>query len=90
MELFINVNQRVTADFFLARRGEGATLIELELKPEFVQKLRETAVKQKVGRQFPDRPQVVDPMQAPDQFGVPSNLFEEFLDNVIPGIVKGL
>ena len=48
------------------------------------------AVKQKVGRQFPDRPQAVDPKQAPDQFGVPSNLFKELLDNVIPGSVKGL
>jgi hypothetical protein len=88
--LFINVNQRGRANSFLVRRGEGATLVEIELKPEFVQKLRATAVKQKVGRQFTDRPQVVDPKQAPDQFGVPSNLFKELLDNVIPGSVKGL
>jgi RHS repeat-associated protein len=88
--LYINVNQRGRAMSFLARRGEGAKLVEFELKPEFVQKLRDTAVKQREGPRFPDRPQIVDPKQAPDQFGVPKNMFQELLDNVIPGSVKGL
>ena len=83
--LFINVNQETRALEFLARRGEGASLVRFELKPEFVEKLRRLAVPQRAGRQFPGRPQLIDPTRAPDQFGIPSNMFDELLENIIPG-----
>ena len=51
--LFINVNQKTRALEFLARRGEGASLVRFELKPEFVETLRKLAVPQRAGRQFP-------------------------------------
>lgn len=85
--LFVNINQAARAVEFLARRGEGASLVRFDLKPGFVEKLRATAVKQRIGAAFPGRPQLVDP-KFPDQFGIPSNMFEELIQNVVPGSAK--
>lgn len=83
--LFINVNQQARALEFLGKRGEGASLVQFQIKPEFLDKLRKLAVDQRVGRQFPGRPQFVDPTRAADQFGIPSSMFDELLQNIIPG-----
>lgn len=82
--LFININQEGRALEYLARRGEGACLICFELRPEFVEKLRSTAVEQKEGASNPALPQRVDKNRAPDQYGIPKNLFDDFLKNVVP------
>jgi RHS repeat-associated protein len=87
--LFINVNQQSRALEFLAKRGEGANLCQFQIKPEFLDKLRRLAVDQRVGRQFPGRPQLVDPTRSPDQFGIPSSMFDELLENIIPGTGGG-
>ena len=87
--LFINVNQKTRALEFLAKRGDGARLVQFQIKPEFLDSLRRLAVDQRVGRQFPGRPQLVDPTRAPDQFGIPSNMFDELLENIIPGTGGG-
>ncbi len=86
--LFINVNQETRAVAFLARRGDTASLVRFELRPEFVEKLRSSSVRQELGRANPTRPQQVDVTAAPDQFGIPSNLFDELLQNVVPDSVR--
>ncbi|MDA8021347.1 MAG: RHS repeat-associated core domain-containing protein, partial [Thermoanaerobaculia bacterium] len=86
--LFVNVNQEQRAVEFLARRGETASLIRFDLSPEFVEKLRKMSVRQNQGRLNPTLPQRVDETVAPDQFGIPSNMFDELLDNVVPGSVR--
>ena len=88
--LFINVNQEARALEFLAKRGDTASLVKFQIKPEFLDKLRSTAVPQRAGRQFPNSPQLVDPRRAPDQFGIPSSMFDELLENIVPGSTIGL
>ncbi|MDH5493611.1 MAG: hypothetical protein OEY14_16780, partial [Myxococcales bacterium] len=86
--LFVNVGQRGRAMQFLARRGDQSQLVQFQVRPEFAERLRSMAVPQHAGRQFPGRPQVVDATRAPDQFGIPSNMFGELLDNVVPGSAR--
>jgi len=86
--LFVNVNQEARAVEFLAQRGEGASLVRFELRPEFVEKLQASAVRQELGRLNPNLPQRVDVTVAPDQFGIPANMFDELLENVVPGSVR--
>jgi RHS repeat-associated protein len=86
--LFVNVGQRTRALEFLARRGDQAFLVELQVNSSFIERLRSIAVGQNVGRQFPGRPQVVDATRAADQFGIPAGMFDELLRNVVPGSVR--
>lgn len=86
--LFVNVGQHDRALAFLAKRGETAELVQFQVAPEFVQKLSSLAVEQRIGRQYPGRPQIVDPSRAPDQFGIPSNMFQELLDSIISDTIR--
>ncbi|GDY13291.1 hypothetical protein LBMAG53_21690 [Planctomycetota bacterium] len=88
--LFININQEARALEFLARRGAGASLVRFKIKPEYLDKLRKLAVPQRAGRQYPGRPQAVDPTRAPDQFGIPNNMFKELIENIDRESVSGL
>jgi hypothetical protein len=83
--LFVNLGQKQRAVEFLVKRGETAELVQFEVTAEFAAKLRSQAVAQRLGRQYPGRPQVVDEFRARDQFGIPSSWFDELLDNIVPG-----
>jgi hypothetical protein len=86
--LFVNLGQEGRALEFLAKRGETAELVRFDVTPEFAARLRAAAVPQRVGRQFPGRPQLVDPTRAPDQFGIPSSMFDDLLNNIVPGTFR--
>jgi RHS repeat-associated protein len=86
--LFVNLGQKGRALEFLAKRGENAQLISFEIKAGFAQKLRSIAVEQRLSKLFPGRPIKVDPTKAPDQFGIPSNLFNELQENIIPDSIR--
>jgi hypothetical protein len=80
--LFINVGQESRALEFLAKRGENASLVEFRVSNSFVEKLRNTAVEQRVGKANPGLPQKVDQTRAIDQFGIPSDMFDELIKNI--------
>jgi hypothetical protein len=86
--LFVNLGQEGRALELLARRGETAELVRFNVTPEFAARLRAEAVPWRIGRQFPGRPQLVDPTKAPDQFGIPSNMFGELINNIVPGTFR--
>ena len=65
-----------------------AELVRFQVTPEFAARLRTQAVPQRVGRQFPGRPQAVDATRAPDQFGIPSSMFDDLLNNIVPGTFR--
>jgi RHS repeat-associated protein len=83
--LFVNLGQEGRALEFLAKRGETAQLVRFQVTAQFAAKLRGTAVPQRLGRQFPGAPQAVDATRAADQFGIPASMFDELLNNIVPG-----
>jgi hypothetical protein len=87
----VNVNQEGHAQYWVRKRGgagEAVELVEFEVKPEFVKKLRETAVDMRVGRQASrGKPQIVD-RRTPDQFSIPQDMFDELLGSIVPDTVK--
>lgn len=62
-----------------------AELVRFDITPEFASRLRTEAVPQSIDRQFAGRPQIVDPTRAADQFGIPASMFNELLNNIVPG-----
>jgi hypothetical protein len=83
--LFVNLGQEGRALEFLAKRGDTAELVRFQVTPEFAARLRAEAVPQRLGRQFPGRPQAVDAARAPDQFGIPPSMFGDLIKNIVPG-----
>jgi hypothetical protein len=69
---------------FLARRGGCSYLVRFAVRNEFLEFLREASIDEREARLYPDRPIRVD-TQYLDQFGIRSNLFDELLEQVIPG-----
>lgn len=88
--LFVNLGQKGRALEFLAKRGDEATLIQFKVTKQFAAKLRSSAVDQRLGRQYPGLPQRVDATRASDQFGIPSNMFGELLNNIVPNSVRAI
>jgi hypothetical protein len=86
--LYVNLGQEGRALEFLGRRGDTAVLVEFEVSSEFATTLRTTSVPQRAGRSAPGAAQRVDETRAPDQFGIPSNMFQDLLDSVVPGSVR--
>jgi hypothetical protein len=86
--LFVGVGKESRALEFLVKRGDSAELVRFEITPEFAARLRAEAVPQRLGRQFPGRPQIVDATRAPDQFGIPSSMFDDLLKNIVPGTFR--
>ncbi|MBK8239516.1 MAG: RHS repeat-associated core domain-containing protein [Deltaproteobacteria bacterium] len=86
--LYINLGQEGRALEFLGRRGDTAVLVEFEVSSEFATTLRTTSVPQRAGRSSPGAAQRVDETRGPDQFGIPSNMFQDLLDSVVPGSVR--
>jgi RHS repeat-associated protein len=80
--LFVNFGQKGRAFEFAMKRGSDTYIISFNLKQEFVDLIRKNAVPQKAGRSNKGSPQVVDPTKAPDQYGIPKEYFDQFLENV--------
>ncbi|MHB0968392.1 MAG: RHS repeat-associated core domain-containing protein [Thermoanaerobaculia bacterium] len=72
--LFLNFGSRARAEAFFARRLEqgmpSVMIKEFDVPYSFLDDLRAAAVPERLARQFPDRPILVDPTKAPDQFGL--------------------
>lgn len=85
--LFINVGQEARAYEFMVRRGEEAYIVKFRLSEQYVNKLRSTAVKERDARSSPDSPIQVDTVY-PDQYGIRSSGFQEFVDNIVPDSVE--
>lgn len=92
--LYINFGQEGRAlEFKALREAEGsATIVEFEVDPAFVQRLRDEAVPQRGARQvspdLPRPPQQADRRTVPDSFGIPCEMFADFLAAIIPGSVR--
>jgi len=72
--LFLNFGSRARAEEFLAQRIQqempGATIKSFEVPRSFLDQLRAAAVPERLARQYPGRPIIVDVTRAPDQFGL--------------------
>lgn len=88
--LFVNIGQEGRALEFLAKRGDDAILIKVKIDSKFVEKIKKDAVPQRLGRQNPGKPQIVDPTKAVDQFGIPKEYFPELVKSVDPKSVQVL
>lgn len=90
--LFLNFGDAKQAQYWLDKRlGQnmpGAALKSFEVPRSFLEELRDAAVPQRLGRQFPDRPQIVDPTKAADQFGLQPQQIEALRRAVIQGSGK--
>ena len=80
--LFVTFNDEARALQFLQKRGENAELIKLTVDKEFIEKIRNLAVDQRLGRINPGLPQQVDKSVTNNSFGIPKELFDELLQNV--------
>jgi filamentous hemagglutinin len=87
--LFLNFGDRARAEQFLAQRlGQGmpgATVRSFEVPRSFLEDLRTAAVPERLARQFPDRPIVVDVTKAPNQFGLRPEQVDELRRAIIQG-----
>lgn len=73
---------------FLAKRGDSAELIRVQVTPEFATRLRGEAVDQRVGQLFHGRPQAVAAARAPGLYGIPKNMFDDLLQNIVLGTFR--
>ena len=90
--LFLNFGEEARAQEFLAQKVAGglpgATVKSFEVDAGMLERLQSEAVPQSFGKLYPDRPQLVDITKAPNQFGIPSNYFEDLLKAIKPGSGK--
>ena len=90
--LFLNFGSRERAVEFLEKRlGQGFsdTVIKpFKVPARVLDKLRNVAVPQSLGRQFPNRPKVVAPTKAINQFGLERGQIINVENSVIPGTAK--
>jgi RHS repeat-associated protein len=82
--LHLNFGDWERAKWWLNNRGPGSYVVIFEVSNEFLDALRELAVPQNLARDFPGFPQIDDPA-FPDQYGIPSTMFEWLLESVVPG-----
>ena len=72
--LFLNFGDKARAEEFLAKQLQdewpGAQMKSFEVPKSFLNDLRKCSVPQKMGKRYPNAPQIVDPTKAPDQFGL--------------------
>ena len=78
--LWLNFGDKARAEAFLRQRlAKGFTNVSLksfEVPRTFLEELRAQAIRQSQGRALPSRPQVGDPRQAADQFGLTAEQIE--------------
>lgn len=87
--LFLNFGSRARAEAFFAKRLEqgmpSVVVKEFDVPYSFLEDLRAAAVPERLARQFPDRPILVDPTKAPDQFGLRPDQIRALQDAVVQG-----
>ena len=92
--LFLNFGNRARAEEYLAQKIAGSakagplpgtTVKTFEIPKTFLDELRGMAVSEKLARRFPDRPFIVDPTKAPDQFGLRADQIEALKRFIIQG-----
>jgi filamentous hemagglutinin len=90
--LFLNFGDRARADAFLGKRlaqgWEGATMKSFRVPRSLLDDLRATGLPERLARQFPDRPLVVDVAKAADQFGLRPQQIETLRRAIIQGSGK--
>jgi len=87
--LFLNFGSRARAERFLNQRlaqgMPGASIRSFVVPQSFLDDLRNAAVPERLARQFPDRPIVVDVTKAPDQYGLKPEQVDELRRVIIQG-----
>ena len=87
--LFLNFGEQARAEEFLAQRLRqampGATVKSFEVPQSVLTELQEAGVPESLARQFPDRPIIVDPTKAPNQFGLRENMLDWFQQQIMVG-----
>jgi RHS repeat-associated protein len=87
--IFLNFGVASRAEEFLeTRRTQGFADTEIRqfnVRGGFLGWLRENAVPERMARDFPDRPLVVDATKAPDQYMLRPSHIREMFNNIIPG-----
>jgi filamentous hemagglutinin len=90
--LFLNFGSRARAEAFLAKRVaqgmEGAAVKSFEVPKTVLEALRAIAVPERLKSQFPNRPLIVDPTKAPDQFGLRAAQIELLQKLIVQGTGK--
>ena len=90
--LFLNFGEEARAQEFLAQKIQGglpgATIKSFDVDAGFLKRLQTEAVPQRLGKLYPDRPQLVDVTKAPNQFGIPSNYFDDLMNSIRKGSGK--
>lgn len=86
--VWVNFGQTDRATSYLARKIDaglpGAELKSFEVDGNFVLKLRQNAIPERLARQYPDLP-IISRDPFPDQFALPKNYFDEFLNSINQG-----
>jgi RHS repeat-associated protein len=87
--LFLNFGDTARAEQFLATRLEqgmaGVQMKSFEVPRSFYDDLCSSAVPERMAKQFPGRPLIVDPTKAADQFGLRAEQIEALRDVIIQG-----
>jgi RHS repeat-associated protein len=87
-QLHLNFGQEARAEEFLEktiRRGHTENAVkEFEVPEEFLFDVRERSVPEQLRKQYPNRPQIDDPNQAEDQFGLPKEWIDLMRDLIRP------
>ena len=63
----------------------GAKIKSFEVPKSFLDDLRAAAVPERMARQFPNRPIIVDPTKAADQFGLRAEQIKALQKAIIQG-----
>ncbi|MFM7887131.1 MAG: hypothetical protein ACKPCM_10670, partial [Pseudanabaena sp.] len=87
--LFLNFGQRGRAEEFLQQRlGQGfsdTVVKSFEVPKSYVDELRNSAVPERLAKQFPSSPIVVDTTKAPDQYGLRPTQLDQLRNVIIQG-----
>ena len=89
--VWVNFGQEGRATQYLQTKIEkglpGAELKSFEVDSTFLERVRADAVPEQFARQNPGRP-IISRDPYPDQFGIPSTYFDDFLNSIKQGTGK--
>jgi hypothetical protein len=90
--LFLNFGSEARAQRYFAQKvSRGLPDVQtksFEVPKEFLDELRSSAVPERLGKTFPDRPILVDVSKAPDQFGLRPDQIEALKKVILAGTGK--
>jgi filamentous hemagglutinin len=91
--LFLNFGDKARAEAYLAQKITkglpGASTKMFEVPKETLETLRAVAVPERMAKQFPGRPIVVDATKASDQFGLRKEQLDLLQKLIVEGSGKG-